>query len=163
MTQCEDCIHYGICTFHITGNENEKCPHYTPTADVVPKSEVESIITLNSQLEEKVFEERGKVERLHGILLQFTDIVHKWGTKNNIDTSEISLVPIMNEEADSIIQKANQDVAREIFEEIEDRIATHAFTSKSEDYADGMFDAIEWVDSKIAELKKKYTEGKHND
>lgn len=44
MATCNDCIHYGICTFHITGNENEKCPHYTPTADVVPKSEVENII-----------------------------------------------------------------------------------------------------------------------
>jgi hypothetical protein len=50
-------------------------------------------------------------------------------------------------------------VARELFEEIEGSIAVHAFTSKSEDYADGMYDAIEWVDSKIAELKKKYTEG----
>ena len=39
MANCKDCIHYGICTFHITGNENEKCPHYTPAADVVPKSE----------------------------------------------------------------------------------------------------------------------------
>jgi dienelactone hydrolase len=50
------------------------------------------------------------------------------------------------------------EVAREIFEEIEDSIAVHAFTRKSEDYAEGMYDAIEWVDSKIAELKKKYQE-----
>jgi hypothetical protein len=55
-------------------------------------------------------------------------------------------------------ENGKTEVAREIFEEIEASIATHAFTSKSEDYADGMFDAIEWVDSKIAELKKKYTE-----
>ena len=121
-----------------------------PNADVVPKGEVESIITLNSQLEEKVFEERGKVERLHGILLQFTDIVHKWGTKNNIDTSEISLVPIMNEEADSIIQKANQDVAREIFEEIDELIFQHG----RGDLADKYFYLA------VAELKKKYTEDK---
>lgn len=49
MATCNDCIHYGICTFHITGNENEKCPHYTPTADVVPKSEVENIISNQRQ------------------------------------------------------------------------------------------------------------------
>lgn len=60
-----------------------------------------------------------EIERLHGILLQFTDIVHKWGAKNNIDTSEISLVPILQEEADSIIKKANQELASEIFEKIE--------------------------------------------
>ena len=53
--------------------------------------------------------------------------------------------------------RKQSEVAREIFEEIEDSIAVHAFTRKSEDYAEGMYDAIEWVDSKIAELKKKYT------
>lgn len=37
--------------------------------------------------------------RLRGILLEFTDIVHKWGNKNGYDTSEISLVPILNEES----------------------------------------------------------------
>ena len=58
------------------------------------------------------------------------------------------------------IQKARIEVAREIFEEIEESIATHAYTSKSEDYMDGASDTIEWVDSKIDELKKKYTEGK---
>jgi hypothetical protein len=56
-----------------------------------------------------------------------------------------------------IEDNAKTEVAREIFEEIEDSIAVHAFTRKSEDYAEGMYDAIEWVDSKIAELKKKYT------
>ena len=130
-----------------------------PTADVVPKSEVESIITLNSQLEEKVFEERGKVERLHGILLQFTDIVHKWGTKNNIDTSEISLVPIMNEEADSIIQKANQDVAREIFEEIEKLILDNTYPDfDSKHKPVNVWRATTGYDA-FYELKKKYTEG----
>lgn len=48
------------------------------------------------------------------------------------------------------------EVAREIFDDIEDYLAVHAFTSKSEDYADGAADTIEWVDSKISELRKKY-------
>ena len=57
------------------------------------------------------------------------------------------------------LAKSKSEVAREIFEEIWASIATHAFTSKSEDYADGAYDTIEWVDSKIAEVEKKYTEG----
>ena len=40
MATCKDCLHYGVCTFHITGNEYKRCPHYAPTADVVPRSEV---------------------------------------------------------------------------------------------------------------------------
>ena len=39
-------------------------------------------------------------ERLRDILLQFTDIVHKCGNKYGYDTSEISLVPILNEESE---------------------------------------------------------------
>lgn len=32
---CKDCIHYGICIFHHTGNEYMECVHFKPTADVV--------------------------------------------------------------------------------------------------------------------------------
>ena len=35
MTTCKDCLHYDICTFHITGNENERCCHFKNKADVV--------------------------------------------------------------------------------------------------------------------------------
>lgn len=41
MATCENCIHYGVCTFHVKGDENNGCPHYINTADVVPRSEVE--------------------------------------------------------------------------------------------------------------------------
>ena len=32
---CKDCIHYGICTFNLTGNEWSKCFHFKNKADVV--------------------------------------------------------------------------------------------------------------------------------
>lgn len=28
MATCKDCLHYEVCIFHITENENEKCPHF---------------------------------------------------------------------------------------------------------------------------------------
>ena len=88
-----------------------------PTADVVPKSEVERLKDDNKFLQDRRFKELSDVRR---------------------------------------------ETARGIFEEIEERIATHCFTSKSEDYADGMYDAVAWVDSKLAEIKKKYQEGEPN-
>ena len=94
-----------------------------PTADVVPRAEVDELKRENESLATTVNEA--------------SELIGKQRTK---------------------IEKVKAEVAREIFEEIEVSIAVHAFTSKSEDYADGMYDAIEWVDSKIAELKKKYTE-----
>lgn len=32
---CKDCIHYGVCTFNLTGHENENCPQFLNKADVV--------------------------------------------------------------------------------------------------------------------------------
>ena len=95
-----------------------------PTADVAPKSEVEKwqgrcrewheVAELKSncimELDEGLAKANAEIERLHGILLQFTDIVHKWGARNGIDTSEISLVPILQKEADGIVGKMEQEI-----------------------------------------------------
>ena len=35
MATCKECLHYDICIFHIKDNENEKCPHFKISADVV--------------------------------------------------------------------------------------------------------------------------------
>jgi hypothetical protein len=35
MATCKECLHYNICLFHIKDNENEKCPHFKISADVV--------------------------------------------------------------------------------------------------------------------------------
>lgn len=35
MATCKDCIHYDICTFNLTGKENEKCLQFLNKADVV--------------------------------------------------------------------------------------------------------------------------------
>lgn len=51
------------------------------------------------------------------------------------------------------------EIVNAIFDDIEESIAVHAFTSKSEDYIDGATDTIEWVDSKIDELREKYVGG----
>lgn len=56
-------------------------------------------------------------ERLRGILLEFTDIVHKWGNKYGYDTSEISLVPILNEET-AIKAQIKADTVRKYREQL---------------------------------------------
>ena len=124
-----------------------------PTADVVPKSEIEEWVARCRDWHEVGELKCREIERLRSILLQFTDIVHKWGVKNNIDTSEISLVPILQQEADSIIKKANQELASEIFAEIESKLILNKAT-----HCGQKFYYIRLEDD-IAELKKKYTEG----
>lgn len=98
-----------------------------------------------------------EVERLHGILLQFTDIVHKWGAKNNIDTSEISLVPILQEEADSIIKKANQELQKEI-DLLKSTITHKEEEAYTKGYADAKADILEKLQAEVerAETIAKY-------
>lgn len=68
--------------------------------------------------------------------------------------TEVTDCTAFKSEADMKIEIANA-----ILDDIEASIAVHAFTSKSEDYADGAYDTIEWVDSKIDELREKYVGG----
>lgn len=62
-----------------------------------------------------------------------------------------------NKNAITAIQNAKQEVAREIFEEIE-KLTPKKFTEKSQDFEFGYALAIQQIKNKIAELKKKYTE-----
>ena len=141
MANCKDCIHYGICTFHITGNENEKCPHYTPTDDVVPKSEYEQLkamyednetqraYTIN-MLGESLENAKSEIEMLQGAL--------KAEEQHNELTMEV---------AQKALKNAKSEVAREIFEEIEKAVEDAEFEW-------GTFFGVKLT---IAELKKKYT------
>lgn len=53
MAQCKDCIHYCVCDRYTAPNESYPevggCKLFRNTADVVPKSEVENIISNQRQ------------------------------------------------------------------------------------------------------------------
>lgn len=53
------------------------------------------------------------------------------------------------------LEIAKAEAVKEVFEKIDERLAVHSFTSNSTEYSDGMLDCLEWVDSKIDELKKE--------
>lgn len=57
------------------------------------------------------------------------------------------------------LKLAKTEAYKECIEKVEERLAVHSFTSNSTEYTDGIFDCMEWVDSKIEELKKEL-EGK---
>lgn len=83
--------------------------------------------------------------RLLGILLQFTDIVHKWGNKNGYDVSEISLVPILNEES-AIKKQIKADTVKEMQKRLKERSITKW------DYEEAVsFDTIDQIAKEIAD------------
>ena len=82
--------------------------------------EYESLKDSNEHLAVFLDEAKAENERLRGILLQFTDIVHKWGNKNGYDTTEISLVSITYE-ANKIKSQIEADTVRKMQEEVKAR------------------------------------------
>ena len=121
--------------------EIERAIDNIPTADVVPKSEVERL--------------QAEIERLKKdneyILMQ-----HRFQRRPGGDCWN------------DVIEKAKTEVAREIFEEIERRISDleyNARTPRKTVSVDELRAQINWVmheviPATIAELKKKYTEEK---
>lgn len=99
------------------------------TADVVPKSEVESIITLNSQLEAQVFEQRKEIERL-----------------------------TINMNAYGLAVKRLAEERTEIFEKVEKIILDNTYPDFNREHKPvNIWKAKDGYDA-FYELKKKYTE-----
>lgn len=130
MARCEECLHFEVCEALEQGNGLMKvspihCGYYKPTADVVPKSEVD-------------------------------EIVRQWKEEANCWQNNYIAELCDNEQI-------KQEVAREIFEEIDKIIDNH--------YNRHIFGVEELFDVEkeavmnfsgdvtydIAELKKKYT------
>ena len=110
-----------------------------PTADVVPKSEVEELQTENEELQAKVAKLRK--ENIELLVSKETDI----------HFSMEKLVKVRTEHP--IFKAIEEKVAREIFAEIE----KHSRKMQSSDFSGDFWD-IAVLMSDIAELKKKYTE-----
>ena len=92
-------------------------------------------------------------ERLRGILLQFTDIVHKWGNKNGYDTSEISLVPILNEESE-IKKQIKADTVRKMQERVTTFFTNDDMLKYNEVDADYINEQVDQIAEEMLEGEK---------
>ena len=163
---CEMCNNKGVdCG-------KEKCPVYkVPTADVVPKSEVERLeLTLQGVMwsvdkwldgEELKQDEvnraitmREKTLRIIEDAKSEIERLEKDNKKLTINMNAFGLTAIR--------QKEEKDaLAREIFEEIEGLITNQCLMLKDERGVEGYVKAS--VHYALAELKKKYTKGEHDE
>ena len=134
--------------------DKDNCPYKThdiPIACMTMRM-VDALALITSQ-EQKIKELTEENERLRGILLQFTDIVHKWGNKNGYDTSEISLVPILNEET-AIKAKIKADTVRKMLQRIkQDAIAVSLLSNPPKFMLEIREDALDQIAKEMLEGK----------
>ena len=151
MAECDEYVsRYSVCkncNNEVVDCGREKCPVYkAPTAEVVPKSEVDILKSLITYKEEEAYNkgyEDGKADMQSEVeKLQNELVIWKQNRFNLFQRLEC-------------YEMAKRKVASEIFAEIETLLALNilvgdVFTGK-------YFDAD--LENDIAELKKKYTEG----
>ena len=53
------------------------------------------------------------------------------------------------------VETVRAEAIKEVFEKLEERLFVHSFKAASEDYTRGQVDCMEFVDSRIEELKKE--------
>jgi ubiquinone biosynthesis protein COQ9 len=70
-----------------------------------------------TSLQNDLISAKAEIERLHSILLSFTDEVHTWSNKKGYDTTELSLISILGESKNI---KAN--IKAEAYKECIDKI-----------------------------------------
>lgn len=119
-----------------------------PTADVVPRAEF---------------------DKLEYALLGVMHSVDKWLEGEELNQDEVNRAATMREKTMRIVEGYQAQIRatidfyekreKEIFEDLEAALAVHTLSGRSKDYADGALDTLEWVDAKLAEIKKRYTEG----
>lgn len=139
---CKECIHEKVCDALIKSGcpyldkeipAEAFCLEFRNTADVVPKSEVEQA---NKELD-------NLAEELSDLIVE----------KDHLFDEVVRLRKALDEyEETSGLKQAKAEVAREIFEEIE-KLSYYAPTPYDDE-----INVVDYED--IAELKKRYTEGK---
>lgn len=155
MAECKGCFHYKVCDGDV-GFGYAECPHYIPSADVVPKSEVERLeeelakanADVKNYMKVAEYQQGLSVKRYHEI------------KRLNEDIERLQKALDAYEET-SGLKQAKAEVAMAIFEEIEEGIkaAVSALTFASTFHRGVKHEAYLSVMRFIKTVEKKYTEG----
>ena len=62
--------------------------------------------------------QQAEIERLQSILIRFLNEMSEWGNKNNVDTTNFSIIPIAESEKESIVKQLKADAIKEFAERL---------------------------------------------
>ena len=203
MARCEDCLHYEVCKHHAKMLEEDgyeiefddtlevekQCGAFKPTADVVPKSEYDAVVSAvdNStkeflKLHDTYQKQNVEIEALKianekmYIANKAQEVKNEWLEKE-LDSKQFRCdscdrIMLTGAEHRACVKQAKADVAREIFAEIENILdpmiqLNYAISVQHADpieraKAISAEQALRAFRDYVAELKKKYTEGEPN-
>ena len=92
--------------------------------------------------------QQAEIERLHNILLSFTNEVGTWSSRKGYDTSELSLIPILDK-AKNIKAEVRAEAIKEFAERLmnkADVVSVDAFNYKYIISSDEIYDLVKEMD-----------------
>ena len=125
---------------HLLDNRDcELCP-YGPAKYMCDMKLLKDVLDLINSQKAEIEKQKKKVE-LRNLII------------SKLKTGSNAYISLMGDSLGYLEIKA--EAYKECIEKVKERLAVHSFTSNSTEYTDGMLDCMEWVDSKIEELKKE--------
>jgi hypothetical protein len=129
-------------TIHEINRLQADCENYKQVAENQQKA------TMDRCFEIKRLKE--KIERLQSISLRFLEEMRKWGNKNNIDTTNFSMIPILESENESLVKQIKAEAYKEFAERVKIRFS-------------GTLQCSGWLIQKVAEDILKELVGEDNE
>ena len=65
--------------------------------------------------------QQAEIERLQSILVRFLDEMSEWGNKNNVDTTNFSIIPIAESEKESLVKQLKSEAIKEFIEKLKEK------------------------------------------
>lgn len=90
--------------------------------------------------------QKAEIERLQSILLRFLNELSEWGDKNNVDTTNFSIIPIVESEKESLVKQLKIEIT-EAFAEVLKNKAAQKCNSEYCAYIDDIDSTVkEWTE-----------------
>lgn len=161
MATCKECLHAPVCE-EVHSLKCRKdfawyraesgCPHFKPAADVVSKNESREINSTWAAIYAAAHEKWEKAyEQIEYTLRGVMYSVDKWLEGDELIDDEVNRAITMREKTLQIIENAKSEVAREIFEALDEMVIPEKCTDGCAFYLDM---------EELSKLKEKYTEDK---
>lgn len=81
-------------------------------------SEKGCVVEMMSDALDLIKRQQAEIERLKSILIKFLDEINIFGNKHNIDTTNFSLIPILEEEKNNLVKQIKSEARKEFAERL---------------------------------------------
>ena len=89
-----------------------------------------AVLDLINRLQAENERKKENVSRLQSVLLRFMEEISEWGNKNDIDTSNFSMIPILESEKENLAKQLKSEAYKEFAEMLHEELRIYGIKDK---------------------------------